>query len=445
MAARKSKGPKRKTQAAPEPKGIPSVAYYRMSSDKQETSIPDQRVAVEKFAEKNGYRIDWEYADEGISGDATEKRAGFQQMIADATNGEFEVILCWDMDRFGRFDLYEAGYWIKPLRDAGVRLVTIGQGAIDWNDFAGRIVSAVQQKGKHAFLRDLARNTMRGRVASTMKGNWSFGEGMTPFGYRVKEKKLAVVPEEAEVVREVFRRCIEGESAATIRKALSQAGHRDRKGETFWKLASVRYILSNPVYTGSLVFGKRRGGKYFQVSAAGDTVPASTGKGSRLSPYGEDRLVVEGAHEPIITDKDFERAKVAQMARQRQTSPAKGPTAFALSGLVVCAECGRQMHGRRSAHAYICSNYNTYGRSVCNRNAIASDDILRLVADRLLGYLRGDEVRRDLAALVDMEASKEKRPSVDLDRLRSRLQTMDRKIDKCSNGFWTRRTTWWRP
>ena len=111
MASRKSTRSTRgrKTQTVPEPKGIPSVAYYRMSSDKQETSIPDQRTAVEKFAEANGYRIDWEYADEGISGDATEKRVGFQRMIADAANGGFEVILCWDQDRFGRFDLLEAG------------------------------------------------------------------------------------------------------------------------------------------------------------------------------------------------------------------------------------------------------------------------------------------------------------------------------------------------
>lgn len=55
------------------------------------------------------YTIVREYLDEGFSGDATEKRLQFQQMIAEAADGDFEVVLCWDQDRFGRFDSLEAG------------------------------------------------------------------------------------------------------------------------------------------------------------------------------------------------------------------------------------------------------------------------------------------------------------------------------------------------
>ena len=90
----------------------PAVAYYRMSSDRQETSVPDQRKAVERYGVENGYRILREYIDSGISGDATEKQLEFQRMIADASNREFSAILCWDQDRFGRFDSVEAGHWV---------------------------------------------------------------------------------------------------------------------------------------------------------------------------------------------------------------------------------------------------------------------------------------------------------------------------------------------
>src|SRR5262249_7556358 len=120
---------------------IPAVAYYRMSSDRQETSIPDQQAEVRAYATKHGDQIVREYTDLGISGDATEKRMHFQRMLRDATDkGDFEVVLCWDQDRFGRFDPLEAGYWVKPLRDAGIRLETVAQGRIDWEDFAGRII-----------------------------------------------------------------------------------------------------------------------------------------------------------------------------------------------------------------------------------------------------------------------------------------------------------------
>src|SRR4051812_9889989 len=93
----------------------PAVAYYRMSSKKQDKSIPAQRVEVERFAKANGYHIlRWEpYIDEGISGSESDKREGFQRLMRDATDrGDFRVILCWDQDRFSRFDPLEANhYW----------------------------------------------------------------------------------------------------------------------------------------------------------------------------------------------------------------------------------------------------------------------------------------------------------------------------------------------
>src|SRR5262245_2078938 len=132
---------------------VRAVSYYRMSTDRQETSIADQRTQVEAYASKHGYAIIREYKDEGISGDATDKRAGVQQMLRDATERrDFQAVLCWDQDRFGRFDQLDAGYWVKPLRDAGVWLETVTDGKIDWNDFAGRIIYGVKQEGKHQFL-----------------------------------------------------------------------------------------------------------------------------------------------------------------------------------------------------------------------------------------------------------------------------------------------------
>ena len=151
---------------------IPAVAYYRMSSDKQDTSINDQRSEVIAMEKRGGYEILREYMDEGISGDDTDKRVYFRRMIADAkSRGDFRVILCWDQDRFGRFDSIDAGEWIAPLRRADVRLVTVAQGEIDWNDFAGRLIYNVQQEAKHQFLRDLSRNVTRGKRQKADSGN----------------------------------------------------------------------------------------------------------------------------------------------------------------------------------------------------------------------------------------------------------------------------------
>ncbi|MBA3315633.1 MAG: recombinase family protein, partial [Planctomycetaceae bacterium] len=138
-----------------------------------------------------------DYRDEGISGDATEKRTAFRKMMTDCSRGEFNAILAWDIDRFGRFDAIEAGYWIKPMRDAGVRLVTIGQGEIDFDDFAGRIVYSVQAEAKHSFLRDLARNIVRGQLAKASRGEWT--SGSRPLGYRVAENARLIPSDAADV------------------------------------------------------------------------------------------------------------------------------------------------------------------------------------------------------------------------------------------------------
>ena len=96
-----------------------------MRTDRQDTSIPDQRREVEALAANFGYRIIREYIDEGISGDKTEKRTEFLKMRDDAERiGDFRAVLCWDQDRFGRFDMIEAGFWIHAFRIADVHLAS---------------------------------------------------------------------------------------------------------------------------------------------------------------------------------------------------------------------------------------------------------------------------------------------------------------------------------
>src|SRR5262245_33002952 len=161
---------------------ISAVAYLRRSTSRQEKSLDDQRTEIEQYAAANGYHILRWFQDDGISGDATERRDGFLAFHKAACNGrDFDVLLVWDQDRFGRFDSMEAGYWIHPLRKAGVKLVSVTEGPINWDDFTGRVMYSLKQEGKHQFLRDLSRNVSRGQISNAQKGLLC-GQA-APYGY----------------------------------------------------------------------------------------------------------------------------------------------------------------------------------------------------------------------------------------------------------------------
>jgi DNA invertase Pin-like site-specific DNA recombinase len=233
-----------------------------MSSDRQETSIRDQRAAVERFAMRNSYELISTYADEGISGDETERRLQFQKMVSDAALRRFKAILVWDLSRLGRFDIIEAGYWMKPFRDAGVSIVTLDQGEIDWNDVAGRIVWTVQQEGKHQYLRDHARNTMRGRLESAKRGERMV---QAPYGYRLSRKKLVPAgPLKARVVRRIFRETLSGASLRFIARQLNSDGIKSPLGGT-WIGSTIKGMLVNRAYVGDSMWNLRYMGKYCRI------------------------------------------------------------------------------------------------------------------------------------------------------------------------------------
>ena len=404
------------------PRGTtPAVAYYRMSSDRQETSIPAQAVAVERLAAERGYRIVREYRDEGISGDATEKRLGFRSMMADCGKGEFAVILCWDQDRFGRFDPLEGGYWLKPMRDAGVRLETVAQGAIDLEDFAGRIVWTVQQEAKHAYLRDLARNSVRGSMEKAKRGEW--GAGTPPLGYKVGPgRRLVTVDDDAALVRRIFALYDGGLSLRGVTDLLNVEGvatssaRRGQKGAASWSYMTVRGVLTNRTYLGEFRWNARNLGKYARASAGG-VVRVGRGDGARAAE--RDVIVLPGNHPAIIDDDLFDRVQGKLAARKRRSSP-RPDRAYPLTGLCRCERCGFPMvhqtgRGEPPIRYVRCGTQNIRGRSMCVPSSVREDKllpaVLGVVRERLTdpanaGRLR-DAIRRrveDAAAPADLSA-----------------------------------------
>lgn len=407
-----------------------TVLYLRMSTDKQEASIPQQRDALVAFAAKQGHEIVGEYVDEGISGDATHKRKGFQAMIRDAAGSGFDRILCWDQSRFGRFDSIEAGSWITPLRDAGVSLETVDGGVVDWSDFAGRITYAVAQEGKHQFLRDLSRNALRGQVAKARAAEGMYG-APAPYGYRRetvtagRKRITSLVPHEIEaaVVRRIFETYTATEGTLlAVGEMLNGDGIPSPRRKSNWHRNAVRRILTNPVYVGDYVWGKSMSGKYHV--RAGDEIVARRTACRRTA---NDPIVHRDALPALVSRETFDKAQ--ELLGRRKKATRRRGTVRPLSGLIFCARCGSPMHVNFGD--YRCSRAVDFGDGTrCTasvaRGAATLEAVVAGLQKNLLAPARLRAVKARLERLV--EAERKACTAGDGAALERRISDLDRQV-----------------
>ena len=395
-----------------------------MSGDQQEFSIPAQRAELLRYAKQHGYKVLREYLDEAISGDATEQRTGFLAMREDATSGKFTVILAWSQDRVGRFDILDAGHWIYPFRQAGIRLETISEGAIDWEDLTGQLVYSVNQLGKAQFLRDLSRNTTRGLLNSAREGRAGTG-GPNPYGYGSKDGKVWIVEDAAKVVKQIFAMYLKPDGALRgIAAELNRRKVPPPRGKV-WRCSSVRAILVRRKYTGSFVYGGRNAGKYFSWRD-GEIIPRKKSDKAITS----DPIVHEGRFEAIVSRKVFDKVQVKLVGRKGNTAP-KRSRQYLLSGLCKCGDCAGAMggHSRSNKAIYSCRTYSQAGLGACYPNRIDEaplvDCIVRKVQER---YLSEPALARLRQALEAKQNQDKPRPR-DVVRLRREVEVLNGKID----------------
>ncbi|QDV58694.1 recombinase family protein [Rosistilla oblonga] len=429
---------KRKTKNA-----CAAVGYIRMSSDKQEESPDQQRDEILKLAEKHGYKIIRWYEDHAVSGVKTFKGRQFLQMIDDVKRlGDFQAILCWDQDRFGRFDSIEAGEWISPLRRAGVELICVVQGRINWDDFAGRMIYQITQEGKNQFLVSLSNNVMRGMLKQARDG---YGKRRTPYGYdrvyfdeagnemhrvvgnaRFSKPKgwkaklaLSEADDEVETVKWIFDAYANSDAnSRSIARDLNRRSLLTRN-EIPWQSQSVRVLLRNPVYIGTMIYGANPQGRFNQV---GD---------GRLG--GDEPVVIENAHPAIIDKKTFKRVQAKLEDRRRPNGRTRAGD-YLLSGLVVCGNSGDRMSGRRAS---VGTNVQYYSARVSSKPeesercyAIRKDQLEPLVIAKIVSLLDTPNIERQLKAAVGRRLKATANKTSDTKTIRQRIAALEKNIAK---------------
>ncbi len=366
-----------------------AVSYYRFSSDnqRQESILAQQRV-VRDYAKKNNIAIVQEYADEAISG-TSDDRPAFQKMLAALRDGlHVDLVLVHKLDRFAR-NRYDAAVHRREIAQAGARLVAVDQPIDDSPE--GVLIEGFLDSLSEYYSLNLAREVMKGLKETALQGKHTGGP--PPLGYKVQDGRLALEPQEAEMVRGIFLGVLAGETYGQITDRLNRAGYRTRKGRAFGK-NSLHDILKNEKYCGVYIYNR--------------TAAKAVGTGKRnnhASKAPEEQIRIPGAIPSIVTQEEWEQ--VQEKLNKRKCGPRRQASGnqYLLTGKVFCAKCGSAMPGlsttNRHGYQYFYYACERARRThECRLKRIAKDKLESAVLHFLNQELFAPEKRRELADLI---------------------------------------------
>lgn len=220
-----------------------AVIYARYSSDRQtEQSIEGQLRDCNEYAARNNIVIVETYIDRAMTG-TNDKRTEFQRMLRDSAKRAWDYVLVYKTDRFGR-NKYELAMNKHTLKVNGIRLIPVKENIPEGPE--GIILESLLEGMAEYYSAELSQKVKRGMRESRSKGN--FTGGYVLFGYRVKDKKLVVQEDEAQIVRQIFEDCAAGKLVVNIINEIREKGILNH-GRPFARNAVYR-ILSNEKYIG---------------------------------------------------------------------------------------------------------------------------------------------------------------------------------------------------
>jgi site-specific DNA recombinase len=362
--------------------------YARVSSEKQDVdlSISAQLKALREYAARSGHEIVKEYVDEAESGKTT-ARPAFREMIAAARRSQkpFNLILVWKYSRFAR-SREDSIVFKTMLRKNGIRVISINEPAEDTP--TGKLLEAMIESLDEFYSANLGEEVTRGMRESAGRGFYMSAQ--SPYGYRRvkvndggKERPtLEVEPDEAITVAAIFQQALEGKGSMEIVKQLNKDGVRGPKGKG-WMKTTVRKILTNEVYTGTLLWGIHS---------------------TRDLPV----VRVENAWPVIVDKKIFDRVKIQVKDRTPASlHPKRVASRYLLSGLAKCGHCGKALVGQDAKSGkftyYVCGTLLKKGAGSCPGHYLNSKCFENTVINKIKEHVLTTDNLTRLVQMVNEE------------------------------------------
>ena len=387
------------------------AGYCRISVDEEldrdNTSIENQKAIIADFVRQRFPDSSLTfYEDRDRSGYTFEQRENYQTMRRELMRHKYDILIVKDFSRFSRRNsrgLVE----LEDLRDAGIRIISIGDG-IDFPNDDDWLKIQFQFLINEMPVTDTSK-----KVKSVIKRRQTDGKWIcaAPYGYIVnKAQQFEIVPTEADIVRKIFSLYNSGWGYKKIANYLTDQGiptprmaERERKEKEgveckrqvkpVWAIVTVQGILDNDFYIGTL-----RQGKYARRKI----------NGAEIKRNESDHLVFENHHQAIIDYRTF--ATTRALREKRTTSSYRGVKINdnTYSGFLFCGDCGSPMFAMSRSDlkdAYRCGEYHKRGLKACTSHHIRVDKLdevvkayVRKVKDssaEMLSRLNADLARED--------------------------------------------------
>lgn len=380
-----------------------TALYCRLSrddgTDNDSNSIINQKKLLQKYAKEHGFENTRNYVDDGYTG-TNFNRPGFQKLLEDIDMGYVSVVIVKDMSRLGR-DYLQVGYYTDTyFPDRDIRFIAIND-CVDSADGENEL-APFRNVMNEMYARDISRKV---RSSHRLRGNAGEPLSQPPYGYMkdpMNKKKWNIDNNVAQVVRDIFRMCLEGKGNETIARILQEqkvlvpmaywqsqglgrGGKKTQENPYKWCKTTIAKILSQQEYCGDIINFKTYSKNFKQKQ--------------RIDNPKENWVIFKNVHEPIIDRETFERVQeLVAKTKRRAPKPANAEKNM-FCDLVYCADCGSKLwfnvkHDKTDIPFFSCGNYKG-NRGTCRSThyirADALEQIVMMELKWLAEFLYDDE------------------------------------------------------
>ena len=358
-------------QSQAEKKQLRVAAYCRVSTDDEE-QLTSYEAQVSYYTDKITSNPDWVMADvfayEGKTGTSVKSRKDFQRMIRQCRRGKIDLILTKSLSRFARNTLDTVKY-TRELRQLGIPVIFEKENlnSISWeSEFLLTLYGAFAQSESES----ISKNVSWGKRQAMKEGKVTI-QYKHLLGYiRGADGKPEIVPDQAEIIRFIFKRYLAGDTLRAIKAQLEAEQVPYITGEVAWNLSTLQSILQNEKYCGDVIMQKT-----FRKDCISKETVVNTGQ---LPKYW-----TQNHHEAIVSREIFDAVQEETARRKAMASGTKksAPTGLgkysskhALTGLLICGECGtpyrRVVWSQKGMKRPVwrCVNRLDHGKTLCKHS-----------------------------------------------------------------------------